>query len=97
MGCRGRRLWPRCRALFPHLQPVTQLQKFDSSGRYAATWIAEGQANPPATALHYFDAIPRAWGLAPTDRYPRQPVVGLEDGRARALAAYAARGASAAE
>jgi deoxyribodipyrimidine photo-lyase len=34
--------------------------------------------------------VPRSWGLAPGQPYPA-PVIDLADGRARALAAFAAR------
>ena len=82
---------PDAAPYFRVFNPVTQLLKFDPEGAYPRAWIAEGQRAPPASALAYFDAIPRAWGMAPTDRYPMRPVVGLEEGRAAALAAYAQR------
>ncbi|WP_170788572.1 cryptochrome/photolyase family protein [Ruegeria lacuscaerulensis] len=78
---------PDASPFFRVFNPVTQQEKFDPDGEYVRRWIAEGQANPPDTALAYFEAIPRAWGLAPDDGYP-QPVVELGDGRRRALAAY---------
>jgi deoxyribodipyrimidine photo-lyase len=81
---------PDAAPYFRIFNPVSQLEKFDAAGGYARAWIAEGQRAPTATALAYFDAIPRSWGLRPDAQYPR-PVVGLEAGRARALAAYAAR------
>jgi deoxyribodipyrimidine photo-lyase len=76
---------------FRVFNPVTQLEKFDPRGLYSRRWIAEGQADPSATALSYFEAVPRAWGLAPGLPYPK-PVVDVAEGRARALAAYEARG-----
>ncbi|MEM8978223.1 MAG: deoxyribodipyrimidine photo-lyase [Pseudomonadota bacterium] len=69
----------------------TQLEKFDKSGSYVAAWIAEKAAKPSQTALSYFDAIPRAWGLSPSARYPA-PIVAMDVGRKRALDAYANRG-----
>ena len=66
----------------------TQAEKFDPDGIYRRRWIAEGTARPTATALSYFDAIPRDWGLSPQDAYPGAPVVALDQGRKRALAAY---------
>lgn len=42
---------------------------------------------PPETALAYFEAVPESWRMSPGDAYP-QPVVGLAEGRDRALAAY---------
>ncbi|MGE4328340.1 MAG: FAD-binding domain-containing protein, partial [Pseudodonghicola sp.] len=60
---------------------------YDPQGAYVQAWIAEGQRNPPQSALDYFDAVPLSWRLAPSDLYPA-PVVGLAEGRQRALAAY---------
>ncbi len=82
---------PDAAPYFRVFNPAGQAEKFDADGAYRARWIAEGQANPPATALQFFDAVPRAWGLAPRQRYPA-PIVDLAAGRARALAAYSARG-----
>ena len=83
---------PDAAPYFRIFNPVSQLEKFDPTGAYSRAWIAEGQASPTATALAYFDVVPRRWRLSLGDRYPSRPVVGLEDGRARALAAYASRG-----
>jgi deoxyribodipyrimidine photo-lyase len=82
---------PDAAPYFRVFNPVTQLEKFDARGLYTKRWIAEGQREPPATALSYFDAVPRGWGLRPGLPYPK-PVVDAAEGRARALAAYAARG-----
>jgi deoxyribodipyrimidine photo-lyase len=82
---------PDAAPYFRVFNPDTQGDKFDPMAAYRNAWIAEGQARPPATALSWFDAVPRSWNLSPADRYPRNPVVSLEDGRSRALAAYAAR------
>ncbi|MCB1340657.1 MAG: deoxyribodipyrimidine photo-lyase [Pseudooceanicola sp.] len=81
---------PDAAPYFRVFNPVTQLEKFDPRGIYAKTWIAEGQKEPPETARDYFAAIPERWGMAADDAYP-EPVVGLAEGRDRALAAYAAR------
>ncbi|RKF16680.1 deoxyribodipyrimidine photo-lyase [Roseovarius spongiae] len=81
---------PDAAPFFRIFNPETQLGKFDPEGRYVRAWIAEGQDDPSETALAYFDAIPRRWNMAPTDVYP-DPVVGLKEGRERALAAYEAR------
>ena len=78
---------PDATPYFRVFNPVTQLDKFDKSHAYSRAWIAEGQGQPPATALSYFDAVPESWGLSPTARYPR-PVVDLAAGRERALEAY---------
>jgi len=82
---------PDAAPYFRIFNPDTQAAKFDPEGRYRRRWIAEGQAAPPATALSFFDAVPRRWGLSPEDAYPTAPVVGLAEGRERALAAYEAR------
>ncbi|MBU2993120.1 deoxyribodipyrimidine photo-lyase [Octadecabacter sp. 1_MG-2023] len=81
---------PDASPFFRIFNPVTQLSKFDPKGKYAPSWIAEGQGDPSATSLSYYDAIPLAWGLSQDDAYP-EPVVGLAEGRARALDAYQAR------
>jgi len=82
---------PDAAPYFRVFNPVTQLDKFDPQGAYPRAWIAEGQRDPPATALRYFDAIPRVWGLAPDAAYPA-PLIDLAQGRLRALSAFAARG-----
>jgi deoxyribodipyrimidine photo-lyase len=81
---------PDATPYFRIFNPESQLEKFDPEGRYARAWIAEGQDSPSDTALSYFDAIPRSWNLSPGDPYPG-PVVGLAEGRARALNAYQER------
>ena len=82
---------PDAAPYFRIFNPETQLEKFDPDHAYPRAWIAETQGTPSATALSYFDAIPRRWGLDPNAAYP-DPVVGLAEGRARALAAYEGRG-----
>ena len=81
---------PDAAPYFRVFNPATQLEKFDPMGAYQRRWIAEGVATPHQDAVSYFDAIPKSWNLSATDRYPR-PVVALDDGRKRALAAYEAR------
>jgi deoxyribodipyrimidine photo-lyase len=78
---------PDAAPYFRVFNPDTQAQKFDPAGEYRDTWLAEGQTDPPATALSFYDAIPRRWALSPSDPRPA-PIVGLADGRKRALAAY---------
>ncbi|MDP5367087.1 MAG: DNA photolyase family protein [Paracoccaceae bacterium] len=82
---------PDAAPYFRVFNPVTQLDKFDPKGEYVAQWIAEGRKTPSDSALSYFDAVPRNWGLSPQDPYPA-PVVTAEDGRKAALAAYENRG-----
>ena len=81
---------PDASPFFRIFNPHTQQEKFDPQSDFVRHWIAEGQSNPPATALAYFDAVPKSWNLSPQDPYP-QPVVTLAAGRARALAAYEGR------
>ena len=81
---------PDAAPYFRIFNPDGQLEKFDPDGTYQRRWIAEGETNPTSTALSYFEAVPKSWGLSPEDEYP-QPIVSLAEGRARALAAYEAR------
>lgn len=78
---------PDAAPYFRVFNPETQLAKFDPKFDYVKTWIAEGKGAPTKTALSYFDAIPRSWGLSAADKYPDQ-LVDLAKGRERALAAY---------
>lgn len=81
---------PDAAPYFRVFNPATQAEKFDASGAYRRTFIAEGQSSAAPEALAYFEAVPRSWGLSPRQPYP-SPLVDLAEGRARALAAYAAR------
>lgn len=78
---------PDASPYFRIFNPDTQIKKFDPQGRYFKRWVAEGQLQPPQTALDFFDAIPERSGLSAKDFRPR-PIVGLKEGRERALAAY---------
>lgn len=81
---------PDAAPYFRVFNPATQATKFDADAGYRRRFIAELSRDPGVEALSYFDAVPRRWGLEPTQPYPA-PVVSLEAGRARALAAYGAR------
>jgi deoxyribodipyrimidine photo-lyase len=83
---------PDATPYFRVFNPETQAEKFDPHGRYRRKWVAELSSDPPDTALSYFDAIPRSWGMAPGDGYPASPVVDAASGRKRALEAYENRG-----
>ena len=85
---------PDAAPYFRVFNPETQAQKFDPNGGYRRAWIAEGQADPPATALDYFRAIPMRWRLSPEDPYP-EPIVRAAEGRQIALDAYRNRQARA--
>jgi deoxyribodipyrimidine photo-lyase len=78
---------PDAAPYFRVFNPETQLTKFDPSGAYQQSWIAETSAKPSATALAYFEAVPKRWGLEPSARYPNA-LVDLKEGRLAALAAY---------
>ncbi len=82
---------PDATPYFRVFNPVTQLDKFDKNRDYVTRWIAEGRSTPHKDALSYFDAIPRRWGLSPSDSYP-DPIVPADEGRKRALGAYENRG-----
>jgi deoxyribodipyrimidine photo-lyase len=76
---------------FRIFNPVLQGEKFDPEGEYIRTWCPE-LAKLPARFIHKpFEApemILRAAGVTLGQNYPK-PVIGLAEGRARALAAFA--------
>ncbi|ETA49210.1 cryptochrome/photolyase family protein [Ponticoccus alexandrii] len=78
---------PDATPYFRVFNPETQAEKFDSDGTYRDSWIAEGRGTPTETALSYFDAIPESWPMSARDAYP-DPIVGVKEGREKALAAY---------
>ncbi|SFQ31090.1 deoxyribodipyrimidine photo-lyase [Roseivivax halotolerans] len=78
---------PDATPYFRVFNPETQVDRFDKDRTFINRWIAEGQNNPPETALSYFEAIPRSWKISPDDDYP-EPIVGAKEGRQRALDAY---------
>ncbi len=82
---------PDATPYFRVFNPVTQREKFDPDRAYIDRWIAEGRRNPSAEALAYFDAVPVSWGLSPDDAYP-DPVIGVKEGREKALNAYENKG-----
>ncbi|WP_299508680.1 deoxyribodipyrimidine photo-lyase [Cypionkella sp.] len=85
---------PDAAPYFRIFNPAGQAEKFDSEGDYRRRWIAELSVSPSAEAKSFFDAVPRSWRMD-GKAYPA-PIVGLAEGRARALAAYAkSRGAAA--
>ncbi|MDU8927025.1 deoxyribodipyrimidine photo-lyase [Alisedimentitalea sp. MJ-SS2] len=81
---------PDAAPYFRIFNPETQAQKFDAEQTYIQRFVAELVTDPGPEALAFFDACPHAWGLSPDDPYPT-PIVGLNEGRQRALAAYEAR------
>ncbi|MBI1173135.1 deoxyribodipyrimidine photo-lyase [bacterium] len=83
---------PDAAPYFRIFNPATQAKTFDPDGLYQRRYLAELSQKPGKTALDYFAAVPLSWGLAPDQRYPL-PRIPLQDGRNRALAAYAQRSA----
>ncbi|WP_418593793.1 cryptochrome/photolyase family protein [Ponticoccus sp. (in: a-proteobacteria)] len=81
---------PDATPYFRVFNPETQAEKFDFEGRYRDRWIAEGRRTATETALSYFDAIPESWPISARDDYP-EPIVGVKEGREKALAAYQGR------
>lgn len=81
---------PDAAPYFRIFNPETQAAKFDPDGVYRNRYLAEGRVVPHPDALAFFDAAPRGWRLSPENPCP-EPVIGLSEGRARALAAYARR------
>jgi deoxyribodipyrimidine photo-lyase len=82
---------PDATPYFRVFNPVTQLDKFDKNRDYVDRWISQGQSNPHADGLSFYQAIPKSWGLSTDAPYP-QAVVSPEQGRKRALHAYEHRG-----
>ncbi|MEM6487554.1 MAG: deoxyribodipyrimidine photo-lyase [Pseudomonadota bacterium] len=78
---------PDATPYFRVFNPITQAEKFDKNQDYRNRFLAEGRRDAHQDALAYFDAVPRAWGLDPAQRYPA-PVIGHKEGRERALEAY---------
>lgn len=83
---------PDSSPFFRVFNPAGQAEKFDADARYRRRFIAELSKVPGSEALAFYDAVPRSWGLAPDQPYPK-PVIDLAAGRAAALAAYGARNA----
>ena len=80
---------PDAAPYFRVFNPATQAERFDPDGSYRRYWLGPGQAGAAA----FLEAAPRRWGLVPAAARPR-PLIGLAEGRARALGVLAAmRGA----
>jgi deoxyribodipyrimidine photo-lyase len=81
---------PDAAPYFRIFNPATQAEKFDPKATYRRRFIAELAPRPGPDALAFFDAVPRRWALDPARSYPA-PLIGLADGRDRALKAYSER------
>ncbi len=81
---------PDAAPYFRVFSPTRQAEQFDPDGAYRHRFLLGfGAGAPHPDAARYFDAVPRRWRLGPADPYP-EPVIGLAEGRRRALAAYEA-------
>ncbi|MEL6235334.1 MAG: deoxyribodipyrimidine photo-lyase [Pseudomonadota bacterium] len=81
---------PDAAPYFRIYNPDLQAGKFDPDGAYRRRFLAGFEGSRAADAMAFFAAIPRSWGLSPDAPHPQTPIVGLADGRARALEAYQA-------
>ncbi|MES2969363.1 MAG: deoxyribodipyrimidine photo-lyase [Pseudomonadota bacterium] len=81
---------PDAAPYFRIFNPATQVEKFDPKAAYRRRFIAELGPRPGPDALAFFAAAPRRWALDPARPYPA-PLIGLADGRDRALKAYSER------
>lgn len=81
---------PDAAPYFRIFNPASQAEKFDPQGTYRRRWLAEGNRHAPQTALDFFEAAPRRWGLSAQGPAPA-PLIDLAEGRARALEAYGKR------
>ena len=77
---------PDAAPYFRIFNPELQAARFDPDGHYRARWLAHWQETPENTALDFYRAVPKSWGLDPGDRAPAA-IIGLAEGRARALMA----------
>lgn len=78
---------PDAAPYFRIFNPETQAQKFDAEQIYIQRFVAELTPTPGSDALAFFEACPRAWEISWNDPYP-SAIVGLSEGRQRALDAY---------
>ncbi|MEM9140219.1 MAG: deoxyribodipyrimidine photo-lyase [Pseudomonadota bacterium] len=81
---------PDAAPYFRVFNPDGQADKFDADRRYRNRFLAEGRTTPHEDALSYYDAVPKSWDVSPQTPYP-SPVIGLAEGRSRALEAYSKR------
>ncbi|WP_299815459.1 deoxyribodipyrimidine photo-lyase [uncultured Jannaschia sp.] len=73
---------PDASPFFRIFNPDTQARKFDRRRRYRDHWLKDDD---------FYAAIPRRWNMSADDTYPDAPIVGLAEGRTRALEAYRTR------
>ncbi|WP_179379885.1 cryptochrome/photolyase family protein [Jannaschia marina] len=73
---------PDASPFFRIFNPETQAGKFDPEGAYRDRWLGDES---------FFAAIPKSWDMDAETTRPEEPIVGLSEGRERALAAYKQR------
>jgi len=78
---------PDAAPYFRIFNPATQAEKFDPEGRYRRRFVLGFDGSSARDAQDYFNAMPKSWGLAPSDPYPG-PMVELQKGRDTAMTAY---------
>lgn len=77
---------PDAAPYFRVFNPDLQAAKFDPDGAYRNRFLP-WRASPGREAEEYHQAVPASWGLTSGERRP-EPIVGLTQGRERALAAW---------
>jgi deoxyribodipyrimidine photo-lyase len=79
---------PDAEPYFRIYNPATQAATHDPDGAYRRRFLLGFDGGPPhPDAEAFFQAVPGAWNLSPSDR--PEPLVDLRAGREAALAAYA--------
>jgi deoxyribodipyrimidine photo-lyase len=78
---------PDASPYFRVFNPATQADRFDPKAAYRRRWIYGYEGSEHEDAAAYFEAVPRRWALSREDPLPER-IVGLGEGRARALEAY---------
>lgn len=78
---------PDAAPFFRIFNPAVQAERFDPDHHYRRRFGTGGQKPLGPEALAYFAAVPRSWQLDPDLHL--EPVIGLRQGRDRALAAHA--------
>jgi deoxyribodipyrimidine photo-lyase len=79
---------PDAAPYFRIFNPATQAATHDPDGAYRRRFLPGFDGGPPhPDAGAFFQAVPGAWNLSPSDR--PEPLVDLRAGREAALAAYA--------
>jgi deoxyribodipyrimidine photo-lyase len=79
---------PDAAPYFRVFNPETQGEKFDGEGHYRGIYLNGWKDQDGHSRTDdFFKAAPKHWNLLPTDPRPNR-IVGLKEGRDRALAAY---------